>query len=355
MRATWIRSAAMAAAAAVLALTPGVRGSGVDPRYIPADAKWVVHVDVDAVVKSKLWSMLSVDVDGIVAGKSFAVGIRPEGASKALAGKKVKAVAEALGMRLPEDIHGITLAGRSFDEEGVVMVVNATMDHDRLIGMAKLNPEYTSAKHAGVEVSSFEGDDGVSGAFLADDVLVLGQTAADVRRAIDTAAANKGKSADTLMSMLAGAQEPTSAENAGIMVYVAAEGLAALMDDEDLSPILKPVKSVRATIVEREQDVVLKATLNVKDGESAGQVRGALEGIRAIATLAALDEKQPENQILANLAARAVMSTDQTSVKVDWPVSLATLRDLAEKAGQKPAKKRRASTRPAATAPAQAE
>lgn len=352
MRATWIRSTAVAAAM-VLGLSLGARGSGVDPRYIPADAKWVIHVDVDALAKSKLWSMLAVDYDGVLNGGNLTVSVRQEGTPAGLTSKRVKAVADALGMQLPGDVHGITLVGRSFDEEGVMLLVKANVEHDRLIGMAKLIPGYKSAKFSGVDVMSLGDDDDVSGAFLADDVLVLARETEGVRRAIKSAATDKEKAEVAISPLLAGSV--VGGDGAGISVYVAAEGLEELQEDEDLSPILAPVKRVNATIGERGEDLVLKATLLVKDGESARQVRGALEGIRAMVTLAGMDGKDAEARVIANLATRATLSTDDTTVKVDWPVSLKTLAGMVEKADRKGGKKRRPATQEAATQPAAAD
>ena len=82
---------------------------------------------------------------------------------------------------------------------------------------------------------------------------------------------------------------------------------------------------VQASISERGEDLVLRAVLTVKSDESARQVRGALEGIRALATLAAMDNHNSQLQMISDLAARATVSTGQQEVTVDWPVSLSTV------------------------------
>jgi hypothetical protein len=354
----WWKPAAIAAAVLMTLTPPRSDASGVDSKYIPADAKWVVHVDVDAVVKSRLYNMLALDVDGLIDGKRLVVGTRAEGAPMPLASKKIQAVGDMLGLKIPEDIHGITLVGRSFSDEGVFVLVKAKMNHDHLIGVAKINPEYKSAKYDGVEVSTFgeAGSEEAAGAFLADDVIVLAQKGSEVRHAIDAAAANRKAAPGALQSAFAATNPAEGTGVSGIMVYVAADGLAELQKEEaELSPILLPVTHVRATIGERADDVVLQAVLTVKDSESARQVRGALEGVKAIATLAALSSNDPNATMVAGLASRAESTVDETSVKIDWPVSFDTLQGLAKLGEAKHGKKHKgATTQPAAvTAPAE--
>lgn len=327
-------AAAIAAVAVTMLFSPGrARATGPDPKYVPADAKWVVHVDVDHLAKSQTYDMLMREAE------------KEEGNVR----EKLAKVGEALGTRFPEDMHGVTLIGRGFDEKSAVLVVRAKLDKDRLLGMAKSMPGYTSLMHGTVEVSSWadakQPTESVSGAFLADDVLVLGRTSTDVRRMLDLAAGReKPAPADGLLAAAdAGAKD--AAGGSGIMAYLAADGLAELQRMYPVSPLLAQVSSARLTLSERGDDVALRAVLNVTSLEIAKQVRGALEGFKALMGLAALaDDGDTDAKAVAEIAQRATVTSEGSTVTLDWPMPVARVRELIE---QNNGGKRKPASKPA--------
>jgi hypothetical protein len=306
----------------VVALAGNARAGGVDPTYVPPDAKWVVHVNVDALVKSNLWSMINTQFQLLPDPQRSAAG-SPSGAGQ-LKSDKIKALSDALGMRLPEDLHGLTLVGRSFNPEEAVLVVKANVDRDRIIGMAKLNPQYHSTQYKNIEVADVEG---LSWAFLADGVVVVGQRVEQIQGAIDAVQSAKNGAATTQPGLLA--NSPLS-ENAPIMVCAAVQDLQALQQQKELSPILAPVTNVYASILERHDDLILNVILSVKTDEAARQVRGAIEGVRALGILAASNKQDNPLKVVAELAQRSTVTVDQKTVTVEWPVALSAVQPLIE-------------------------
>src|SRR3954449_9793972 len=87
-------------AVAALAVAAGfARAGGVDPKYVPADAKWVVHVDVDEIAKSKLWGMMLIDVDAFSDHKHVFVGVGSEAERSAEAARKLQSLGDVVGMK----------------------------------------------------------------------------------------------------------------------------------------------------------------------------------------------------------------------------------------------------------------
>jgi len=327
MRTNWKNVAVLAMVAATMLLTGGrARATGPDPKYVPADAKWVVHVDVDRLAKTKTFEII----------KRQAEKEDPK------VREKVTQLGEALGARLPDDVHGVTLIGRDFDEKQAVLVVRAKVDKDRLLGMAKAMPGYTSSMHGTVEVSTWKDanqPNAVSGAFLAEDVLVLGWTPADVGRMLDLSAGReKPAPADGL---LAGAADGTE-----VMAYLAANGLAELQRMHPVSPLISQVTSARISLTERGDDLTLGATLNVTSPDIAKQVKGAMEGFKALLGLAALDDDGDEDaKLFAELSQRATVTAEGSTVTLNWPVPVKRLHELFEE----DEKKAKATTAPTAT------
>jgi hypothetical protein len=308
----------------VVALAGNARAGGVDPTYVPPDAKWVVHVNVDALVKSNLWSMINTQFQLLPDPQRSAAG-SPSGAGQ-LKSDKIKAVSDALGMRLPDDLHGLTLVGRSFDPEEAVLIVKANVDRDRVIGMAKLNPQYHSTLYKNVEVGDVEG---LSWAFLADGVVVLGQRVEQIEGAIDAVQRAKNGAATTPSGLLTNS---ALSENAPVMVCAAVQDLQALQQQKDLSPILAPVTNVYASIAERQEDLVLNVVLYIKTDEAARQVRGALEGVRALGILAASNKQDSPLKTMTELAQRSTVTVDRQTVTVEWPVALSAVQPLIDHA-----------------------
>lgn len=320
----------------------------INPRYIPPDAKWVVHVDMDTLTRSKLWTMLYVNFDLNVfrPNQHISLGVSTSKPADDAIRRKIDAFADALNMKFPEDIHDMTLVGRDFDQSGAVLLVHAKMDRDRLIGLAKISPQYVSEMHGGVEISNLK-DQSISGAFLSDDVLALGQKTEVVEKEIDLAQMQGNQPASSLMA----AGKGVSDQGAGVMVYLAAKGLAELQQEEDLSPIFAPVTRVRASLSEQGEDLMLTAALDVKTAELARQVRGALEGIKSLALLA--QGTSDEANVIITLAQRATSTVDETTVVVHWPVAMSVIEKTMADA-MTPHEKKHANVQ-ATTQPASAE
>jgi hypothetical protein len=291
------------------------RATGPDPNYVPADAKWVVHIDVDRLAKSQTYDILMREAE------------KEEGNVR----EKLAKVGEALGSRFPDDVHGLTLVGRAFDEKSAVLIVRAKLDRDRLLGMAKAMPGYSSVMHGTVEVSSWADanpSESVSGAFLANDVLVLGRTPTDVRRMLDLAA---GREKPAPAEGLLAAADAGAKDGTGVMAYLAADGLAELQRKYPVSPLLAQVSSARLALSERGDDLTARAVLNVTSPDIAKQVKGALEGFKALMGLAALDEGGDKNaKAVAEIAQRATIAADGSTVTLDWPMPVARVRELVE-------------------------
>ena len=71
------------------------RADAFDPKQVPAQAKWVLHVDMDAARDTKSFDL-----------------IRQNILSSAAAQAKINQIDTITGMRFPEDVRDITLYGK---------------------------------------------------------------------------------------------------------------------------------------------------------------------------------------------------------------------------------------------------
>ena len=110
-----------------------------DAKTVPADAKWVVHIDVDAIAKSSFWPLIEQRIN---ANPNAQAGIQ-----------KAEMIT---GANLPQDLHSITLYGLGFNEADGVILANANVNQQQLLVMLQGNPSFVSFPHGQHEILSWE-------------------------------------------------------------------------------------------------------------------------------------------------------------------------------------------------------
>jgi hypothetical protein len=289
-------------AVAALGFAALAQAAPLDPKQVAAEAKWVVEVDVDALVASSVVKDLyeKCTAKTPAAGKFF---------------DKVKA---QTGLDLRKDVHSVTLYGPGGDHKGV-MLVNAAFDQKLLEEKAKAAPDYTSSTYGSYQLSSFTKKihgkkRPVTAAFWKPEVLVFAGSVDEVKSALDVL---DGKQP----GLSAGA--PLAAE--------AAAGTIVLARAIDLSgaycPVLKQSESLNLAVGENAGESFFAGKLVTKAPETAEQVKQVVEGFRALGLLRHGDD--PEALKLVNLL--NVKVADKT-VEVEFHAPAADVAKQAEKA-----------------------
>ena len=198
-----------ASAFALLALYAAVgQAAPLETKNIAADAKWVVHLDVDAVRDSK------------IVQKAFATC--PELKES---GKHFDTIRDKIGVDLRKDLHGITLYGPDTDKTHAVAIVFSTVDQKLLLEKAAKATDHKVTRHGAVEIHSWTQKHGdktetAAGAFYKPDVLVFAANWQAVGKAIDVL---DGKSPG-----LTDAKSPLAGASAqGLDLRAAIDGLPA--------------------------------------------------------------------------------------------------------------------------------
>jgi hypothetical protein len=294
--------------AAVISLSSLSLAGPFDVKQVPASAKWVLHIDADAVAGSQLWQMAQP-----------MLGARPEFNAKVA---ELQRIAE---MQFPKDLHSVTLFGTGFTERDATAVIRAKVNRERLRTLLSVNESFSADKHGEHEVLGWV-DKGkqLYGSFAGGDAVVISQSKASVQAALDLIDGKDKGLATTSMLTPAGKASP------GILLYVAGEGLAQLARaGAAQSPLAGQVDSAWITIAEQNENVVLRGSLAAKDAQTAEKVRKSIDGIQAIASLAADDPNAPAEKRAAAAAMQDLtVKTEGTTVTADWPIPLATVKEL---------------------------
>ena len=144
-----------------------------ETKNVAANAKWVVHVDVDAVR------------DSLIVKKAFETCPLLKDS-----GKHFDMIRDKAGVDLRKDLHGITLYGPDTDKTHAVAIVFSTVNQKLLLEKAQKATDHKVTKHGKIDIHSWTQKHGTktqtaAGAFYKPDVLVFAANAEGVAAAID--------------------------------------------------------------------------------------------------------------------------------------------------------------------------
>jgi hypothetical protein len=282
-----------------------------DPKQVSADAKWVIHMDVDALKQSTVMQ------------RAYA--------KEASRWKDIKnrmaAIRDQMCMDPTVDLHAVTLYGPKPGRTDGVMIVHAAVDQKEFVGKVGKAPGYRTMNHGPYTLHSWTQADGpVSSAFFDHNLVLLAKTDADVTAALDVL---DGKSPS-----LAGKSSPLAgAPPSGTILIVRAIGLAGL-DIPFKSPLLNQCESFDLVAGEDKGQSFSEAHLATRSAAVAGQVRKIIEGIEATLEL----QYGSEPAVLGLLKGVRVEIADQT-VNIAVRTSADELWKLIEKISSQTAEK----------------
>jgi len=291
-----------------LGLASVVQAAPVDLRGVSADAKWLVHVDVDAVKASQFVERAGREV----------VNKWPR------AKQAVTLVRDRIGMDPTKDLQGVTFYGDQIKKRTGVVLVHASLDQDRLLEKLEAAPDYRTSSYGSHTLHTWTHDKGtrreatVTGCFAGTSLLVLGPSAANVMAALDVL--------DGKLPNLAGGDSSLAAP--------VPKGTAVLIRAVDLdqtqlpvkSPLVKQSKALSLVVGENEGTVFAKGTLVAASSEIAERMTKVAEGLLAMATLQAADQPEAIDAINA-----IQISTQGATVTVAAEASADELWQCAEK------------------------
>lgn len=294
------------AAVVWIACVAAVRAAPLQPERVPADATWMIHVDVDRLRDSMLWELL-----------------QPALGDNAAYRAKVRELEEVSGATYPRDLHSLTLYGCDFTEQGVTLQIHAGADVDRILRLLKRNPRYRSYQVGNRLVFSWE-DQGrqLFGCFYQGDRLVMGWSQKALEHALAVIDGREaGLKAD---SPLAGGLPP--AAGPAPLLSMACLDLASLRQEGLVkSPLLAPVHSAWMRLGDEGGIASVQARAQTDGPDSAEHLRVSVEGLKAIAALADTDGRDPQARVRALLAQGISVTAGGAAVDLSWRANLKDL------------------------------
>jgi len=259
-----LRVAAGLVAAFALVSAPDASAAPVDFAAVPADAVWMMHLDVDAArdstVVTRLYERAAKMHPQVEAMMTMAVGMT--------------------GMDPRKDLHDVSAYGRDTDKRNAVMVVRGKVNRAFLEKMVEKARDHRTMQYGDRTLHSWTHRDHrhskgetVVGAFQADDRLVFARSPDAVKMALDVL--DGGKAAYGEAGPLAGRVKTGS-------ILVAR---AAAIDPDTKCPVLREGRAFRVAAGEHDGRSFYRAKLDMKSAEAAGLTEDVVEGFEAVVKL----------------------------------------------------------------------
>ena len=277
-----------------------------DLKHVPANAKWLAHVDVDALRSST------------VVQKMWKKTLETHKEAEAHLGM----VTALLGMDLRSDLYGMTFFGNEIGKHTGTLIVHAKMDQKRLMGMAQAVPGQSTKKYGDYDVFSFvhkhhNRSQNVAGTFFKTDRLILSSSVEELQSALDVLGGKSGSVAEG--APLAGRVPP------GTTVLFRIAGVAAA-DLPCKCDVAKKIDSFRLVMGEDHDQSFFRTRTVTTDAEVTNQLRAVIEGGRAMALLHCGDD--PAGKKLVN---PLTVKVEDKTLTVLWKAPADDVWDMIEK------------------------
>lgn len=280
------------------ALAGGVNAAPLNTAQVGADAKFVVHLDVDALKTTQAGKLLL------------------QRTSTGAENNKLNALAAILGFDLRKDVSGVTVFGApNAGDEGVI-VFNGRFDGQQLVTFVKANDGYTSDSYKGTTVHSWtdekKNNKRTYGVVIGGSTIAMSDKKSALHAALDAIGGG-----DSIASQNASKLALGGAKDA---VLLAAADLAQVNKGKPANAqTLKQAKSGVASIREDGDEMVVSIGLEADTVENAQLMNNAVRGLLAIVQL---DEKTDQKTKDAFAGAKVELQGTSLSASMRMPAKV---------------------------------
>lgn len=237
----------------LLTLTAALQAAELNPAQIPSSAKWLLHLDMDAMRESDT-------------GKAIFNAIETDH------GVELQALKRISSIHLLNDLHGITLFGDGKPDHAVALI-RGTFNQDHLVDVVKAADGYSEQLRNGITIRSWT-DKGNSqhAAFANKELIVFSRQDVALNEELDTIKADAPSPVDPIFST-----------EGGKPLVAAYAKLAEIELPADASKILQLVSLLRIAATENDGRFAIHMGADSKDSKHATNLRRMLDGILALA------------------------------------------------------------------------
>jgi len=293
----------------LLAAVPVIAGP-VTSADVPAEAKWVIHLDAERLIKSGV-------------GQYLLDQARQHGLDSHMA-----TFSAVFGFDPTKDIASITLYGIRFDPASAVVIVRGRFDQEKLVGLLKGNADYQEVSHHKQAIHRWSQnkedaeDDGLRyGSFREQDTVVISRSQDALKAALDR-----------MDQPGAGPNRSVPAVPDGTFFFAVAHEIRIPEEGGPKAQILRKLSGGLIQAGEAGDTAFLKARLGTRQADDAQRLRRMLDGGLAFLSLAVdhLTEAEGQRPFWAPLVDSATAGGSGDSVELNVTIKTAELIKFAE-------------------------
>jgi hypothetical protein len=263
----------------ILTLPQVTSAASLKTAIIPADAQWVVHVDIERLVSTKLFELIMARKDSkdILEGKNKMV--------------------EKLGIDPLKDLTGITIFGSGKGEKNAVVSLTGNLNKTHLVSLVKQVKDHKELKHG--KHTIYQWEDAGFGAFVKDNMLLMGKAEESIRNALDVIAGKKKSIKNTqLMSYL---QEVPK----GAVIQMVVDDISSVVGKSE-PMILQKTGMAFFMAMEKDEALNLKLKMTTDTNETAANIGQIINGFVAMARMQVQSKEEIKDKALKLLDALKV-------------------------------------------------
>lgn len=249
------------------ALSAALCAAPLQKEHVPADTKWVFHIDFEAFGASQF-------------------GQQVVGELRTQLQPKIDSAKHFLGSDPTRDIHSLTVFGPDADETNAVAMIRGQFDQNKLLALLALNPAYSESIYKEKMLYHWQDEKrnvNQVGAFAADNLIVISQSIDAVQGALDAIAGEKLSLNDQTDAPLWSLTEGTQ----GAFLVAAADELQTLTQGQDHAAVLRNSRMMTLVADEADGNLRLSIHLEANNVEAAVKVEQVVRGMMAFAALQA--------------------------------------------------------------------
>lgn len=252
---------------------------------IPADAEWVIHLDMEKFKSTHIGDLLIQEKKG---------GLK----------KKAKSFYKQTSIDLLKDVTGVTIYGLGKKKQKTVMCLKGSFDKEYLLSLLENVDTHKEIVHGNHIIHKWNHNE--YGLFVGEDLIFLAWNEEAIKAALD---AVDGRSENILSSSLKSYadQIPGKAFFAALV-----KDISAMSGYSSKAVILKKAGSGMFTLTENEEILNLRINATAKTPRDAANMEQIIRGLMAMAQM-----QLEESHEGLNLSEIINVSTENNNVKIE--------------------------------------
>lgn len=237
----------------LLALTASLQAAELNPGQVPPSAKWLLHLDMDAMRDSETGKAIFTEIE-------------------AQQGAKLQALKRISSVHLLKDLHDITLHGDGKPEHAVALL-DGTFNQAHMVDVVKAADDYQEEIYAGITIHSWKDKKKPQhAAFASDGLLVFSRQKDALKEELDVLKVNTPAPGD-----------PIFTNSGGKLLIAATANLAEIELPKDASKVLRLASGLRIAASENDGRFAIRMGADSSDAKHANRLGRMLDGILAMA------------------------------------------------------------------------